>query len=153
MIIIIEQEKGTYLLSIQILLGPNKVSLYLTLTLRNLTLPKNLHLSYIPHLRVFSIRKALSKELSEFLLPVFSSSFYLWGFLETNSCFHLALNTHESNYIYFTLKQKFCGFVVDIQKQRTQIVKKISEPNIKILHFSWHLFAICGFLSQIAAFT
>ena len=143
MIIITKQEKGTYLLSIEILSGPNKVYLYLTLTLRNFTWPKNLHLSYIPRLRVFSICIDSSKELSELLLPIFPISFYLWGFLETNYCFLLALNTHESNYIYFILKQKFCGFTFDIQKQRTQNVKKFSEPNIKILHFFRYLFVIC----------
>ena len=130
----------------------NEVHLYLTLTLCNFTPPKNLYLSYISPLLVFSIRIASSKELSEFLLPIFSSSFYIWGFVVTNSCFHLA-NTHESNYIYFTLKQKICGFTVDIQKQQTQNVRKIFQPNIKILHFSRYLFVIFLFLSQIAAFT
>ena len=45
LIIIIKKEKGAFLLSIGILLDPNKVYLYLTLTLRNFNLPKNLHLS------------------------------------------------------------------------------------------------------------
>ena len=81
----------------------NKVYHYLTLTLRNFISP----LYYILRLRVFSICIASGKELSEFLLPIFSSSLYLWGFLVTNCCFHLASNNHESNYIYFILKQKF----------------------------------------------
>ena len=85
----------------------NKVYLYLTLTLRNLISPKNLPLYYTLRLRVFSFCIASGKELSEFLLPIFSSSLYLWGFLVTNCCFHLASNTHESNYSYFILKQKF----------------------------------------------
>ena len=55
--------------------------------------------------RVFSIRIALSKELSEFLLSVFAISFDLWGFLVANYCFQLALN-----YIYFILKQKFSWY-------------------------------------------
>ena len=56
-------------------------------------------------LRVFSIRIALSKELSELLLPIFAISFDLWGFVVTNYCFQLALN-----YIYFILKQKFSRY-------------------------------------------
>ena len=47
MIIIAKQEKGTYLLSIEILLGPNEVYLYLTLSLGNFTAPKNyIHLTF-----------------------------------------------------------------------------------------------------------
>ena len=107
MIVITKKEKGTYLLPIEILSGPNKVYLYQSLTMRNFTSPKKLHLPYIPRLRVFSIYMASSIEISEFLLPVFSSSFYLCSFLATNCSFHVALNTHESNYIYFILKQKF----------------------------------------------
>ena len=96
MMIITKQEKGTYLLSIEILSDPNNVYLYLTLTLRNLTSPKNLHLSYIPHLRVSSIRIASSKELSEFLLPIFSSSFYLMGFSCNRLVFSLSFKSNLS---------------------------------------------------------
>ena len=133
----------------------NKVYHYLTLTLRNFISP----LYYILRLRVFSICIASGKELSEFLLPIFSSSLYLWGFLVTNCCFHLASNTHESNYSYFILKQKFSwneNFAVLpllFKKQRTQNVKKICEPEIKILHFFRYHFVMCTFLLQIAAFT
>ena len=75
------------------------------------------------------------------------------GFFVTNCCFHLALNTHELNYIYFILKKKICVFIVDIQKQQIQNMKEFSEPNIKILHFFRYLCVICTFLSQIAALT
>ena len=105
LIIITKQEKGTYLLSVGIMSGLNKVSFYLSLTLRNFILPKNLHLSYFPKLRVLSIDIAPGKELAEFLMPIFSSSFYLQGFPVTNCCFYVVSHTHLSNYIYFTLKQ------------------------------------------------
>ena len=131
MIIITKQEKGTYLLSIEILSGPNKVYLYLTLTLRNFTSPKNLNFSYIPRLRVFSIRVDSSKELPECLLPFFSSSFYLWGFLVTNCRFHLALYTHESNYIYFILKQKFWSFNLTSKNSELKIWKNFPDQILK----------------------
>ena len=153
MIIITRQEKGNYLLSIEILSGPNKVYLYLTLTLRNFTSPKNLHLSYIPRLRVFSIRVDSSKELPECILPFFFQFLLFMGL----SCNQLPLSL---SLIYpwvklhlFYFKAKILLFQFNIQKQRTQNMKKFSGPNIKILHFVRYLFVIYTFLSQIAAFT
>ena len=57
--------------------------------------------------------------------------------------------------LYFKAKNfwKFFGLAADIQKQRTQNVKKICEPEIKVLHFFRYHFVMCTFLSQIAAFT
>ena len=88
MIIITKQEKGIFLLPIEILSSPSKVYLYLTLNLHNFTSPKNLHLSYIPRLRVFPICIASSKELSEFILPIFFQFLLSMGF----SCNKLLLS-------------------------------------------------------------
>ena len=113
----------------------NKVYHYLTLTLRNFISP----LYYILRLRVFSICIASGKELSEFLLPIFSSSLYLWGFLVTNCCFHLASNTHESNYIYFILKQKifenFSVLPLTFKNSELKMWKKFANQKLKFCIF------------------
>ena len=133
MIIIAKQEKGTYLLSIEILLGPNEVYLYLTLSLGNFTAPKNLHSSNIP--------RCVSSLFAKLRARNFRSS--SWGFLLTNYCFQLALNTCESNCIYFILKQTFSwyeNFAVSLLTFKNSELKlsKISESNIKILKFFWY---------------
>ena len=129
MIIIAKQEKGTCLLSIEILLGPNEVYLYLTLTLHNFNSPKNLHSSNIP--------RCVSSLFAKLRARNFRSS--SWGFLVTNYCFQLALNTRESNYIYFILKQTFSwyeNFAVSPLTFKNSELKlwKISESDIKILN-------------------
>ena len=133
MIIITKQETGTYFLSIEILSGPNKDYLYLTLTLHNFNSPKNLHSSNIP--------RCVSSLFAKLRARNFRSS--SWGFLLTNYCFQLALNTCESNCIYFILKQTFSwyeNFAVSLLTFKNSELKlsKISESNIKILEFFWY---------------
>ena len=96
-------------------------------------------------LRVFPIPIALSKELSEFLQPIFAISFDLWGFLVKNYCFQLALDTHQSNYIYLILKQKFSCHEIFADLRLTF---KNSKLRIKILHFFFLFFVFFDIILQ-----
>ena len=106
-IVITKQEKVTYFLSIRILSDPNKVYLYLTLTLHNFTLPKNLHLSYLPHLRVLSIH--ISFEQGIFGVPL--GNFFQFLLSIVFSCNKLLLSRsftcHKLNNIYFKFILQF----------------------------------------------
>ena len=134
-IVITKQEKGTYFLSIRILSDPNKVYLYLTLTLHNFTLPKNLHLSYLPHLRVLSIHIAFEQGI--FGVPL--GNFFQFLLSIVFSCNKLLLSRsvtcHKLNNIYFKFKQKNLRFCRWHWKTANWKCENIFWSRFKILQF------------------